>query len=398
MLELLQIISIAVLLVLSFIYSGSEVALFSIPEFEYRKLSHQKGRNLKRLLHYLQRPQQALITILIGNMVANSSASIIGEHISQSFFQTNSLFYSVFIMTFLLLLLGEILPKNVAVTRPIQFSRSFIQLLHLTNRIFFPIQYVVQLMVRKSSGFKRMHHLSKDELLSAVESGAEAGIDSTSINALSNLIHLINRPISDIMIPRSDIEGVDIEDYWNNMEEKVKESPFSTALFFDDTIDHILGYIKVTDFIHINKKDVRHALVKPLFVPETKHILPMLSEFKRNKKFLAVVLDEFGGTSGIVTLKDILDAIFIRDILLDQFIQKKNDHSWYIRGDTKISDVNSIFDLNLPVESNTISGYMVNALGEIPSVGAEMEIEGGFRIRVLERSPRQIENVEFLKT
>jgi CBS domain containing-hemolysin-like protein len=181
------------------------------------------------------------------------------------------------------------------------------------------------------------------------------------------------------------------------MEKRVKGLPFSTVLFFDNTIDHILGYIKITDFIHLNKKDVRHALLKPLFVPETKHILPMLSEFKRNKKYLAVVLDEFGGTSGIVTLKDILDTIFIRDILIDQFIQKKSDHSWYVRGDTKISDVNSIFDLNLPVESNTISGYMVNALGEIPSVGAEMEIEGGFRIRVLERSPRQIENVEFQK-
>jgi putative hemolysin len=300
-------------------------------------------------------------------------------------------------MTFLLLLLGEILPKNVAATRPIHFSRTFIQLVHLTNRIFYPIQFLVQLIVRKSSGFRKSHHLSKDELLSAVESGTEAGIHSTSISALSNLIHLINRPISDIMVPRSEIQGIDIKDYWNNMEKTVRESQYSTVLFFDDTIDRILGYIKVTDFIQLNKKDIRHNLIKPLFIPETKHILPMLSEFKRNQNFLSIVLDEFGGTSGIVTLKDILDAIFIRDIILKQLIQKKSENSWYIRGDTKISDVNSILDLTLPVESNTISGYIVNVLGEIPSVGAEMEIEGGFRIRVLERSPRQIENVEFEK-
>ena len=181
------------------------------------------------------------------------------------------------------------------------------------------------------------------------------------------------------------------------MEKTVRESQYSTVLFFDDTIDRILGYIKVTDFIQLNKKDIRHNLIKPLFIPETKHILPMLSEFKRNQNFLSIVLDEFGGTSGIVTLKDILDAIFIRDIILKQLIQKKSENSWYIRGDTKISDVNSILDLTLQVESNTISGYIVNVLGEIPSVGAEMEIEGGFRIRVLERSPRQIENVEFEK-
>ena len=212
MLQLLQLVSIAILLILSFIYSGSEVALLSIPEFETRRLSHQKGRNLKTLLHYLQRPQRALITILIGNTVVNSGASIIGEQVSNSFFTSNSLFYSVFIMTFLLLLFGEIVPKNVAATRPITFSRTFISVINLTNRVFYPVQFLVQQLVKKSSGFKKKHYLSKDELLSAVESGTDAGIPSTSISALTNLIHLINRPISDIMVPRSELQGIDIND------------------------------------------------------------------------------------------------------------------------------------------------------------------------------------------
>lgn len=397
MLQLLQLVSIAILLILSFIYSGSEVALLSIPEFEHRRLSHQKGRNLKTLLHYLQRPQHALITILIGNMVVNSGASIIGEQVSNSFFTSHSLFYSVFIMTFLLLLFGEIVPKNVAATRPITFSRTFISVINLTNRVFYPVQFLVQQLVKKSSGFKKKHYLSKDELLSAVESGTDAGIPSTSISALTNLIHLINRPISDIMVPRSELQGIDINDYWSNMERMVKESPYSTVLFFDDTIDYILGYIKITDFIHLKKKDIRHNLTRPLFVPETKQVLPLLSEFRKNHNYLAIVLDEFGGTSGIVTLKDILDAIFIRDILLAQLIQKKSDDHWHVQGDTKISDVNSNFDLNLPVESNTIGGYIVNVLGEIPPVGAEIDIDAGYRIRVLESSPRQIENMEFRK-
>jgi CBS domain containing-hemolysin-like protein len=397
MLELLQIISVGVLLVLSFIYSGSEVALFTIPKFEHSRLSDLKGRNTGRLLHYLRHPQKALVTVLIGNMVVNSSAAIIGEHVTKSFFQENSLFFSVFIMTFLLLLFGEIVPKNVAVTRPIHFSRSFIQLLHLTNRVFFPIQFLVQLLIKRSSGFKAKHTLTKDELLTAVESGTEAGIPSTSISALSNLIHLINRPVSDIMVTRSEIRGVEINDYWRNMEKRVKAYPYASVLFFDDTIDHILGYIKVRDFIQLRKKDIRQNLVKPLFIPETKHILPMLSEFKKTRNYLAVVLDEYGGTSGIITLRDILDAIFIRDILVDKHIQKKSDTRWHVRGDATISDINSMLHLSLPVESNTISGYLLNILGEIPPVGTAMNIKGGYLIRVLERSPRQIENVEFRK-
>ena len=397
MLVITQLAAITIFLILSFIFSGSEVSILSIPEFEYRRLARQGGRNVKVLLHYLQKPQQALITILIGNMVVNASASIVGEQVANTFFIKYPLFYSVFIMTSLVLLFGEILPKNVAATRPIVFSRTFIPVINLTNRIFTPIIFLVQQLVKKSSGFRKKHHLTKDELLSAVESGIDAGIPATSISALKNMIHLINRPISDIMIPRSELQGIDIKDYWIHIEQFVKESSVSTPLFYDENVDHILGYIKVTDFVTVKKKDLRDFLTKPLFIPETKHILPLLSEFKNSRNYLAIVLDEFGGTSGLVTLKDILDAIFIRDIILARYIQRLNESSWSIQGNTKITDVNSALDLNLPVESNTIGGYVVNRMGEIPPSGAEVDIDGVYRIRVTKSDQRQIELVEIRK-
>ena len=397
MLVITQLAAITIFLILSFIYSGSEVSILSIPEFEYRRLARQGGRNIKVLLHYLQKPQQALITILIGNMVVNASASIVGEQVASTFFVKYPLFYSVVIMTSLVLLFGEILPKNVAATRPIVFSRTFIPVINLTNRIFNPIIFLVQQLVKKSSGFRKKHHLTKDELISAVESGIDAGIPATSISALKNMIHLINRPISDIMIPRSELQGIDIKDYWINIERFVKESSVSTPLFYDENVDHILGYIKVTDFVTVKKKELRDFLIKPLFIPETKHILPLLSEFKNSRNYLAIVLDEFGGTSGLVTLKDILDAVFIRDIILTRYIQRLNESCWSIQGNTKITDVNSALDLNLPVESNTIGGYVVNLMGEIPPSGTEVDIDGVYRIRVMESDQRQIELVEIRK-
>jgi len=397
MLEPIQLLSIALLLTLSFIFSGSEVSILSISELERLKLTRERGRKIQILLRYLRYPQKALITILIGNMIVNASASIIGEQLTRSFFLNNQLFYSVFIMTFLVLLFGEIVPKNVAALKPISFSTTFIPVINLTNRLFFPVIFLIQRLVKKSSGFRKKLHLSKDELLSAVETGTDAGIHDISIDVLKNMIHLINKPVSEIMIPRSEVQGIDINDYWSNMERFMKKSSVSTVLFYEETMDHILGYLKVTDFINLKKKDIKRHLRKPLYIPETKHILPLLSEFKESGDYLAIVLDEFGGTAGLVTLKDILDAIFIRDILLARYIRREGENRWYIHGNTKISDVNDTLDLHLPVEYNTIGGFIVNILGEIPKTGTETEIGQGYMVKVAQGDQRQIELLEFTK-
>jgi putative hemolysin len=397
MFEQVQLVAIAVLLGLSFIFSGSEVSILSISELERLKLAREKSTKLQVLLHYLRHPQKALITILIGNMVVNTSAAIVGEQLSGSVFADNQLLYSVFIMTFLILLFGEIIPKNVAALKPITFSRIFIPIINIANRLFFPLIFLIQRMLRKSSGYRKKLALSKDELLSAVESGSDAGIHDVSIEVLRNMIHLISKPISDIMIPRSEIQGIDINDYWRNMALFMKSASVSTVLLYEENMDQPLGYLKVTDFVTMRKKDITQYVRKPLYIPENKHILPLLSEFKESGHYMAIVLDEYGGTAGLVTLKDILDAIFIKDMLLTLHIQRTGDATWEIDGNTKISDVNFTFDLNLPTESNTIGGYIVNVLGRIPEVGTSIMIDDRYEASVVRGDQRQIESLEFVK-
>ncbi len=395
--DIIQLAAIVTLLVLSFIFSGSEVSILSISALDRLKISKQKLRKNTLLLHYLSFPQKALVTILIGNMVVNLGASIIGEELSRSFFPSNSLFYSVFIMTSLVLLFGEIVPKNFAATIPIPFSTRFIRIINTTNKLFYPFIFLIQGLIKRSSGFRNKLSLSKDELLTAIESGSKAGIHDTSINILKNMVHLIDKPITDIMVPRSEIRAVDIDEYWAKMEMFIKGTPFSTVLFYEADIDHILGYLKITDLIDMRKKDIRVKLRNPLYFPETKHILPLLSEFKESGNYMAVVLDEYGGTSGIVTLKDILDAIFIRDKILEKFIQKKDTNHWLVHGNTKISDINSALDMNLSQESNTIGGYIVNLIGSIPDVGMVIDITRDFKVNVLRSDKKQVELVEFVK-
>jgi putative hemolysin len=181
------------------------------------------------------------------------------------------------------------------------------------------------------------------------------------------------------------------------MEIFIKESSVSTILFFEESIDHILGYLKINDFINLKKKDIPDLLRKPLFIPENKHILPLLSEFKEKGNYIAIVLDEFGGTAGLVTLRDILDAIFIRDMLLSKYIRQWGRNRWIVLGNTKISDINASFELDLPVESNTISGYLVNILGRIPETGSTFDVIEGYTVKVSKSDRRQIESLEFSK-
>lgn len=389
--EIIELSVLLLLLVFSFIYSGSEVALFSISEVEKVKLHRDRSKKNLLLLKYLNFPERALITILIGNMVVNFSASIIGEELSSTIFVKHPLFYSVVIMTFLILLFGEILPKNSAALHPNRFAKRFLGILEITNRIFMPLIYVFSKLIGRSRGYKEHTNLSKEELLSAVEVSTDAGLDPESIKILKNLIGLIDRPVIDIMVPRSDITAIDLDSPMNKIEKEMKQYPYSAVLFFNETVDDIAGYVLKMDIVYEKKKDLESSLREPLFVPESKTIMSLLSAFKTQKAFIAIILDEYGGTVGLVTMKDVLDSIFVRDLILKDFIQKVDEGVWRIHGNTKISDVNSIVGLDLPVEPNTMSGYIVTISGTVPPPGYNLILSDSISIKIQRSNDRQVE-------
>jgi len=389
--------AILLLLIFSFIYSGSEVAIFSITEIERIKISRQSGYKNNLLIKYLNAPEIALITILVGNMVVNLTASILGEQVAAGVFPHYSIVYSVFIMTFLILLFGEIIPKNFAASSPLSFSRRFINFIHLTNRVFYPLIYLLQSIIRKSENYKTDLNLSRDELVSAVEVSSEAGLDNTSITILKNLVDLIDKPVTDLMIPRSDIDAVNFCSPWEEIQLFINKTPHSNVIFFKENIDNIIGYAPKTELIGVRKKNLKSVLQEPLFIPESKMVFTLLGDLKEKGKFLAVVLDEFGGTTGILTIKDILDHIFIKDILIKQFISRKGKGVWEAGGETRVSEINNIFYTNLPPEAGTISGYIINKMGFIPKEGFEIFIEPDLKLTILKSDKRQINLVELRK-
>ncbi len=392
--EIIELLLIVIFLLFSFIYSGSEVALLSIPDHEKHKLAQHPDRKNKRIMTSLRHPQKTLITVLAGNMMVNIGAAIVGQQLSGTVFSRNQLFYSVFIMTFLVLLFGEIVPKNFATAKPVMFSRLFIGILNATYRILYPFIILLEKLATRRRGTKNATMLSKRELTVAVESGSAIGLDILSVRLLKNLIRIIDTPITDLMVPRSDIAGVDINDHWADMQKQFVHIPYSSVLFYDKNIDNILGYIPKTALLCAKKKDIRALLIEPLFIPESKHILSLLGDFKEQNRYIAVVLDEYGGTTGIVTLKEILDTIFIKDILLKRYLQKKSDDTWLVKGKMKIQDLNDALQLELPTEYSTVSGFVIDLFGGIPEGGTDLEIAEGYTITVLKSDKKQIELME----
>jgi len=399
MVELSEIALIVVLLIFSFIYSGSEVSIFSISYVDKLKLSNEKSKKGRIFYHFVDRPTIALVTILVGNMVVNLTASIIGEDLSKRVFIKHPFFYSVFIMTFAIILFGEILPKNIAASMPVHFGKRFIKIIAATNRIFFPVIFILTKLIGKkeSSNDSKKESLSTEELLSAIEVTSEVGLDNFSINILKNLVELIDKPVTELMIKRSDIKAFDINMKWNNLIDGVKTIPYSEVIFYQNNIDNIIGYVTKDIFISLKKKDLKSRIKEPLYIPESKSILNLLSDFKKNNEFLAIILDEYGGTAGLITIKDILDYIFVKDILIGTNIRKVSDKKWIVDGDTPISSFNNVFNLSLPTESNTIGGYLVNMIGKIPERGEEIFISENLKAIVNKSSKKQIDELEIIK-
>jgi len=399
MVELSEIALIVVLLIFSFIYSGSEVSIFSISYVDKLKLSNEKSKKGRIFYHFVDRPTIALVTILVGNMVVNLTASIIGEDLSKRVFIKHPFFYSVFIMTFAIILFGEILPKNIAASMPVHFGKRFIKIIAATNRIFFPVIFILTKLIGKkeSSNDSKKESLSTEELLSAIEVTSEVGLDNFSINILKNLVELIDKPVTELMIKRSDIKAFDINMKWNNLIDEVKTIPYSEVIFYQNNIDNIIGYVTKDIFISLKKKDLKSRIKEPLYIPESKSILNLLSDFKKNNEFLAIILDEYGGTAGLITIKDILDYIFVKDILIGTNIRKVSDKKWIVDGDTPISSFNNVFNLSLPTESNTIGGYLVNMIGKIPERGEEIFISENLKAIVNKSSKKQIDELEIVK-
>jgi putative hemolysin len=376
-----------VLLTASALVSGSEVAFFSLSPTEREELEGRKGKSAKTALGLLDYPKDLLATILIANNFINVAIIMVSTHMSAKIFMileatvlTQTL-VNVIIITFVLLLFGEVIPKIYAAKHGLRVSLMMALPLYFTSRLF-PFNFLRKGLVGGTAalsnllGRKKSVDVSTDELEQALELTKAEDVDH---KILEGIVQFGNKDVKQIMKSRIDVLAFDISTPYDEVYNTLRESSYSRIPVYRESFDTIEGILYVKDLLpHLDAQPRfkwQNLLREAIFVPENKKIDDLLKSFQEQRMHLAIVVDEYGGTSGIVTLEDILEEI-VGDIS-DEFdeedlVYSKLDKNNYVfEGKTPLIDMYRVMDIDgeafeeAKSESDTIAGFVIEQAGKI---------------------------------
>jgi gliding motility-associated protein GldE len=385
---------------LSAFFSSSEVSLFSLDSKRLKKEVKKESLKLIYIERLLESPKRLLVTILLGNTVANVTASILAVSLAIDFSAHTRLSPSliltiqIILLTILIVIFGELLPKISATKSPIRIAKLVAIPLYWINVIMFPIAEIftetIRLSVQKLKFDKSKTAILPDEIEELAELGRERGtIISEEHGLISGIVSLRNVAVREIMTPRVDIFFITEEINFEELLEAIKTSGHSRIPLCKNNIDNITGIVYAKDILPFLKKynfvkniPLNKIARKPMFVPETKMINDLMREFQDKKLHIAIVVDEFGGTAGLITLEDIMEEIIgeIRDEYDkdENPISKINDKKIIVLGKLPIDELEKYLNLKLPIqekEFETVGGFILNHLGYFPKEGYSFKVE-----------------------
>jgi CBS domain containing-hemolysin-like protein len=386
-----QIIVLLVLVILSGFFSSAETSLFSISRAKAIHMAKQKGRVYSLILKMKDDPHRLLSTILIGNNLVNVGASAIATAVTIELVSSNAVGIATGVMTLLILVFGEIFPKSVATRNNILIAKLVIFPIYWLSVLFTPVILVLNFIPRITGKIQRRSKVTEEELLTIVEVVEKEGaIKEEERELIHNIFEFDDTAASEIMTPRADMFVIDVAKSLELRE--IVSSGFTRIPVIDGDIDHVIGILNIKDLLmhqvmSDGPVDLRRIMREPYFVPENKKLDNLLQQFKKRKQHMAIVVDEHGGVSGLITLEDALEEI-VGEIIdeTDRFeplIVKLNQNEWRVLGKTEIDEVNEKLGLNIPEKGNydTFSGYILDAIGRIPQEKEEISL-GNFRVVV----------------
>lgn len=402
-----QIILLIILLIFSGFFSSSETALFSISRSKARHLAKMEGRANALIKRMKDNPHRLLSTILIGNNVVNVAASAIATRLSIDLFQASAIGETASyligavtgVMTFLILVFGEVIPKSIATRNSVLIAKIVIFPIYWCSLLFMPIVVFLDFIPKLTGKIQQSPAVTEEELMTIVEVVEEGGeIKEEERELIYNIFEFDDTNASEIMTPRADMFVIEADAPLNLL--AITESGFTRIPVIDDSIDNVVGILNVKDLLAhqakgLEKPDARQIMRPPYFVPEHKKLDSLLHQFKKRKTHMAIVVDEHGGVSGLITLEDALEELVgeIRDETdkEEPLIIKKKSKEWIVLGKTDIDEVNDIVGMNIPdsPEYDTFSGYILEQIGRIPSENEELSI-GDFKIVVKEKDGNRI--------
>ncbi len=384
-----QIAILVVLIFLSALFSGIETALMSLNMIKVNSLVKQKKKGSEALYRIKQDPNKLIITILIGNNLVNIGAASFATVVFTGLFGSSGVGIATGVMTFLILVFGEITPKTFASQNSERISLIVARPIELLSIILSPIVKVFSVISKIMSrllGSKKEAQLSEEELKTIVTMGKDEGIlNKEAAEMMQNVLEFKGTKVTDVMTPDADIEMINGKEKLKDVIDFVVKTPYSRYPVYVGNKDKIVGILDVDDVLKYakNKKldvKVKNIVRKAYFVPESKEVDDLLSEFESKKMPLAIVVNEYGHVSGIVTVEDILEEIVgdIFDKSKRQSIYIKKVSNKLIRIDAKASveEVNKLLNLGLKGEQfHTIAGFIEHKLEKIPKKGEKIKLK-----------------------
>ncbi len=394
-----QILVLLVLLLFSGFFSSAETALFSISKAKATHLAKQKESTYKLIKKMKDDPHRLLSTILIGNNIVNVGAAALATAITIKLIPSYAVGIATGIMTLLILIFGEIFPKSIATRNNILIARLVIFPVYWFSILLTPVIIFLNFIPKMTGKIHRKPQVTEAELLTFVEVVEEEGeIDEEERKLIHNIFEFDDTNASEIMTPRADMFVIDVN---NELKlEEIVKSGFTRIPVIQGDIDHVVGILNIKDLFRHRATsdeeiDVRELMRKPYFVPENKKLDKLLQQFKRRKQHLAIVVDEHGGVSGLITLEDALEEI-VGEIVdeTDKFepnIVKISAKKWSVLGKSEIDEVNDVIPMDIPNSKgyDTFSGYILEKIGRIPEE-KEKIILGNFIVTVNEMHGNRI--------
>ncbi|MFC2553156.1 Putative Mg2+ and Co2+ transporter CorB [Stutzerimonas stutzeri] len=409
-------ITLVICLVLSAYFSGSETGLLSVNKYRLRFLSEQGNKGAQKAEKLLERPDTLLSFILIFNNLVNISASAIATIIGMRLYGDAGVAIATGLLTFVMLVFSEIFPKTVAAMYPEKVGLFSSHILTVLLKIFYPVVWFMNIFTKslmKIIGLKpdlQKEVISREELRSIVTEAGEATPDEQHPQMLLSILDMETVTVDDIMVPRNEIGGIDIDDDWKAIMRQLNHAAHNRVVLYKGSLDEqVLGILRVREAFRLlleknefTKETLIRAADEVYFIPEGTPLKTQLANFRTNKERFGLVVDEYGDIKGLVTLEDILEEI-VGDFTtstaptIDEEVTQQSDGSMIIEGSANLRDLNKMFGWELDTEdARTFNGLILEHLEEIPDEGTVCEIDG-LQITILEVADNMIKQAKVVK-
>ncbi|BET42610.1 Mg2+ and Co2+ transporter CorB, contains DUF21, CBS pair, and CorC-HlyC domains [Atlantibacter hermannii] len=399
------------MVVVSAYFSGSETGMMTLNRYRLRHLAKQGNRAARRVEKLLRKPDRLISLVLIGNNLVNILASAIATIVGMRLYGNAGVAIATGVLTFVVLVFAEVLPKTIAALYPEKVAFPSSVLLGPLQIVMLPLVWLLNSVTRilmRMVGIKVDNvvsaALSKDELRTIVNE-SRSQISRRHQDMLLSVLDLEKVSVNDIMVPRNEIVGIDINDDWKAIVRQLTHSPHGRIVLYRDSLDDAISMLRVreayrlmTEKQEFTKEMLLRASDEIYYVPEGTPLSTQLVKFQRNKKKVGLVVDEYGDIQGLVTVEDILEEI-VGDFTtsmsptLAEEVMPQNDGSVIIEGGANIREINKAFNWRLPEEeARTVNGMLLEALEEIPANGTRVRI-GQYDIDILDVQDNMIRQV-----